>query len=39
MADFFVGGAIDATKHERTGDSTTIESDDLTTHGVIVGMT
>lgn len=39
MAELVVGGALDAAKHERTGDQTTIDSDDLTTHGVIVGMT
>jgi len=39
MAEFFVGGAIDPTTHERTEGNTTIDSDDFTTHGVIVGMT
>jgi hypothetical protein len=39
MADFLLGGAIDPTNGERTGESTTVESGDLTTHGVIVGMT
>ncbi|MEK7422902.1 MAG: helicase HerA-like domain-containing protein [Actinomycetota bacterium] len=39
MADFLLGGQIDATKHERTGTGTIVSSSDLTTHGVIVGMT
>ena len=39
MADFHLGGMIDAASHERTGDPTTIGSGDFTTHGVIVGMT
>ena len=39
MADFIIGGQIDAAKHERTGGTTTVASGDLTTHGVIVGMT
>jgi Helicase HerA, central domain len=39
MADFLLGGQIDATRHERTGATTTVASSDLTTHGVIVGMT
>ena len=39
MADFLLGGQIDPAKHERTGAATTIASGDLTTHGVIVGMT
>ncbi len=39
MAEFFVGGAIDPTTRERTEGNTTIDSDDFTTHGVIVGMT
>ena len=39
MADFIIGGQIDATKHERTGTNTAVSSGDLTTHGVIVGMT
>ena len=39
MADFHLGGMIDAASHERTGDPTMIGSGDFTTHGVIVGMT
>src|SRR5687768_12545586 len=39
MADLFLGGLIDAATHERTGTDLHIASDDLTTHGVIVGMT
>ena len=39
MADFLLGGQIDAAKHERTNSLTTISSGDFTTHGVIVGMT
>ncbi len=39
MADFVLGGQIDPVKHERTQQLTTIASGDLTTHGVIVGMT
>ncbi|WP_051062793.1 ATP-binding protein [Ilumatobacter nonamiensis] len=46
MAELFLGGSIDPATHERTGpggaDSTdhlTVDTGDLTTHGVIVGMT
>ncbi len=39
MADLHVGALIDAAKHERTTTNVTLESADLTTHGVIVGMT
>ena len=43
MADLFLGGAIDPANHERTTDDGTshvhVETDELTTHGVIVGMT
>ena len=39
MADFLIGGQITAATHERTGTTTSISSGDLTTHGVIVGMT
>ena len=39
MADFLLGGQVDAARHERTGATTTVSSSDLTTHGVIVGMT
>lgn len=37
--DFFLGGVIDAASGDRTGDLTNYDSGDLTTHGVIVGMT
>ncbi len=39
MADFLLGGQIDPATHERSNHPTTIASGDLTTHGVIVGMT
>ena len=39
MADFLIGGQIDPVAHQRTGTPTTVSSSDLTTHGVIVGMT
>jgi len=39
MADFLIGGQIDAGSHQRTGTKTVVTSSDLTTHGVIVGMT
>src|SRR3954451_15994839 len=39
MADFLIGGVIDAGSHQRTGANTVIAWSDLTTHGVIVGMT
>ncbi len=39
MADFLIGGQIDAATHQRTAKPTNISSGDLTTHGVIVGMT
>ena len=39
MADFLIGGAIDAATHTRGDALTTVSSGDLTTHGVIVGMT
>src|SRR3954449_9993208 len=39
MADFLLGGQIDAVKHERTDTLTNVPSGDFTTHGVIVGMT
>ncbi len=39
MADFLIGGQIDPSKHERTGNNTAVSSADLTTHAVIVGMT
>ena len=39
MADFVLGGQIDPATAARTGVTTTVGSGDLTTHGVIVGMT
>jgi hypothetical protein len=39
MSDLFLGGRLDPSTRERTDDHTSIEADDLTTHGVIVGMT
>ncbi|HZI43915.1 MAG TPA: helicase HerA-like domain-containing protein, partial [Ilumatobacter sp.] len=39
MAELFLGGKVDPATHERTGDDIRIDADDLTTHGVIVGMT
>ncbi|MFM2072402.1 MAG: hypothetical protein RLZZ623_2665 [Actinomycetota bacterium] len=45
MADFLLGGNLslgaptDGAKRERTGTNTLVGSGDLTTHGVIVGMT
>jgi hypothetical protein len=39
MAELFVGGLVDPTKHERTGEDVRLKSEDFTTHGVIVGMT
>src|SRR5215217_4145650 len=39
MADLRLGGGIDPARHERTADATALPSSDLTTHGVIVGMT
>ena len=40
MADFLLGGPIDPTTGKRAEDATTVvSSSDLTTHGVIVGMT
>ena len=39
MADLFIGGQIDGATHQRTTALTTLASSDLTTHGVIVGMT
>ena len=39
MADFLLGGQIDPAQHQRTGTNTSVPSSDLTTHGVIVGMT
>jgi hypothetical protein len=39
MSDLRIGGALDPATRERTTDPTVIASSDLTTHGVIVGMT
>ena len=39
MADLSIGGTLDPATKERTAESTVIGSADLTTHGVIVGMT
>lgn len=39
MAELFVGGLLDPSKHERTGEDVRLETADFTTHGVIVGMT
>jgi hypothetical protein len=39
MADFLLGGQIDPSTHQRTDAATKVASSDLTTHGVIVGMT
>ncbi len=39
MADFLIGRTIDAATHQRGESLTTVASSDLTTHGVIVGMT
>ena len=39
MAELFVGGLVDPATHERTGTDVRLKTEDLTTHGVIVGMT
>ena len=39
MADFVLGGQVDPQSHQRTQQATAVASGDLTTHGVIVGMT
>jgi hypothetical protein len=41
MADdgLFLGAAVDPATHERSDDRVHLDPDDLTTHGVIVGMT
>jgi hypothetical protein len=39
MADLTIGGPLDPTSRERTDGATVIGSADLTTHGVIIGMT
>ncbi|MEQ8717799.1 MAG: DUF87 domain-containing protein [Acidimicrobiales bacterium] len=37
--NLFVGHTVDPVSHEHTGSEAAIEASDLTTHGVIVGMT
>lgn len=37
--EFFLGGIIDPTSGEKTGENVLYDSHDLTTHGVIIGMT
>lgn len=39
MGELFLGGNVEPTTHERTGDQVRIDTDKFTTHGVIVGMT
>ena len=39
MADLHLGELVDPASHERTGTAATVPTGDLTTHGVIVGMT
>ena len=39
MGELFLGGHVDPSSHERTGDEIKIDTDKFTTHGVIVGMT
>ena len=39
MADLRLGGVVDPGTHQRTDDPVAVPSDELTTHGVIVGMT
>jgi hypothetical protein len=39
MADLLLGGQIDPAQHQRTDKTVVVPSGDLTTHGVIVGMT
>jgi Helicase HerA, central domain len=39
MAELFLGGNVDPSTHERTGDEVRIDTDAFTTHAVIVGMT
>ena len=36
---FYLGGVVDGKTGERTGDLVDYDPGDLTTHGVIVGMT
>ena len=39
MADLFLGELVEPAQHARTGTTVALPSGDLTTHGVIVGMT
>ena len=39
MPDLFLGGLVDAATHQRTDERVELPTSDLTTHGVIVGMT
>ncbi len=39
MAELRLGGIVEAATHERTADPAGVPTDELTTHGVIVGMT
>src|SRR5829696_1972539 len=39
MADLRLGGLVDPATHQRAGFPVTLGTADLTTHGVIVGMT
>jgi Helicase HerA, central domain len=39
MADLYLGELVDASAHARSGTKVLLPSSDLTTHGVIVGMT
>src|SRR6186997_3468157 len=39
MAQLRLGGTVDPATHQRTGAPTALPSEELTTHGVIVGMT
>ena len=39
MADLRLGGIVDPATHQRGADSAVVPSEELTTHGVIVGMT
>ena len=39
MADLHLGELVDPATHQRNGTAVTVDTADLTTHGVIVGMT
>ena len=39
MADLHLGELVDPTTHQRNGTAAVVSTGDLTTHGVIVGMT